>query len=57
MSDTIIEIRDATMDFLVDKGGSRTLKELLINFVKGNVHYDRFRAVDHLKRVYQSRQR
>lgn len=48
MPDTIIEIRDATMDFLVDKGGSRTLKELLINFVKGNVHYDRFRAVDHV---------
>lgn len=48
MSDTIIEIRDATMDFLVDRGGSRTLKELLINFAKGNVHYDRFRAVDHV---------
>lgn len=48
MPDTIIEIRDATMDFLVDRGGSRTLKELLINFVKGNVHYDRFRAVDHV---------
>jgi len=48
MSDTIIEIRDATMDFLVDRGRSGSLKELLINFVKGNVHMDRFRAVDHV---------
>lgn len=48
MSDTIIEIHDATMDFLVDRVGSRTLKELLINFVKGKVHYDRFRAIDHV---------
>lgn len=48
MPDTIIEVRDATMDFLVDRGGSGTLKELLINFVKGNVRIDHFRAVDHV---------
>lgn len=48
MPDTIIEIRDATMDFLVDRGGSGTLKELMINFLKGNVRTDHFRAVDHV---------
>ena len=36
------------MDFLVDNGNSGTLKELFINIVKGKLHYNRFRAVDHV---------
>lgn len=48
MSDTIIEIQDVTMDFLVDNGNVGTLKEFFVSLLKGKLHYDHFRAVDHV---------
>ena len=53
MPDTIIDIRDATMDFLVNNGSNGTLKELIISFLKGKLHYDRFRAVDQVSASIQ----
>lgn len=48
MADTIIEIQNATMDFLVDNGNAGTLKEAVISILKGKLHYEHFRAVDHV---------
>ncbi len=46
MKQVMIEIKGATMDFRRERGGSNSLKEFLLNLVKGKLHYDRFRAVD-----------
>ena len=46
MKQTMIEIKGATMDFRRERGGGRSLKEFIVNLLKGKLRYDRFRAVD-----------
>ena len=48
MSDIMIDIREATMDFRVDHENANSLKEFFVNMLKGKLHYDHFRAVDHV---------
>ena len=48
MSDVMIDIQNATMDFVREKSGSRTLKELFVNIARGNLQVEHFRAVDHV---------
>ena len=48
MSDIMIDIRGATMDFHVDHENANSLKEFFVNLLKGKLHYDHFRAVDHV---------
>lgn len=48
MSDIMIDIQHATMDFHVDTERAGTFKEFMINMVKGKLHYDHFRAVDNV---------
>ena len=46
MSDIMIDIKEATMDFRVDDSRSNSFKEFFVNLLKGKIQYDRFRAVD-----------
>ena len=46
MSDVMIDIQKATMDFHVETERAGTLKELVIHLLKGKLHYEHFRAVD-----------
>lgn len=46
MKEVMIEINGATMDFRRERGGSNSLKEFIVNLLKGKLRYDRFRAVD-----------
>ncbi len=48
MDDVMIDIQQATMDFLVESERSKTFKELLINLAKGKMRIDHFRAIDHV---------
>ena len=48
MSDVMIDIKDATMDFHVQHEGVNSLKEFIVNALKGKLKYDHFRAVDHV---------
>jgi len=48
MSDIMIDIKGATMDFHVDHENANSLKEFFVNILKGKLHYDHFRAVDHV---------
>lgn len=46
MEDMMIDIQKATMDFRLEDSNTKSLKEFLINLVKGKVKYSHFRAVD-----------
>lgn len=46
MSDIMIDIREATMDFHVEHENVNSLKEFLVNMLRGKIRYDHFRAVD-----------
>ena len=46
MKEVMIEIQGATMDFRRERGGGNSLKEFIVNLLKGKLRYDRFRAVD-----------
>lgn len=48
MSDIMIDIKEATMDFRVQHENVNSLKEFVVNVLKGKLQYDRFRAVDHV---------
>lgn len=48
MSENMIEIKDAVMDFHRDKVGSTSFKEFFVNLLKGKVGREVFRAVDHV---------
>ena len=48
MSDFMIDIQNATMDFRLEQSGARTLKEHVINILKGKLQIEHFRAVDHV---------
>ena len=48
MSDIMIDIKEATMDFHVQHEGVNSLKEFMVNVLKGKLKYDHFRAVDHV---------
>ena len=48
MSDVMIDIKEATMDFHVEHESTNSLKEFLVNFLKGKLQYDHFRAVDNV---------
>lgn len=48
MSDIMIDIREATMDFHVEHESVNSLKEFLVNVLKGKLQYDHFRAVDNV---------
>lgn len=48
MSDVMIDIQKATMDFHVETERAGTLKELVIHLLKGKLHYEHFRAVDNV---------
>ena len=48
MVDTMIELQNATMDFHVESERVGTLKEMAIRLLKGKLHYEHFRAVDHV---------
>lgn len=48
MSDVMINIREATMDFRVEHEGAHSLKELFVKMLKGKIKYEHFRAVDHV---------
>lgn len=48
MSDIMIDIQQATMDFHVEKEQVGTFKEFIIKFLKGKLKFDHFRAVDHV---------
>ena len=48
MSDIMIDIQNATMDFHVEHENVNSLKEFLLKLVKGQLQYDHFRAVDHV---------
>ncbi len=42
----MIELRNVTMDFKVQKENIKSIKEYLVNIIKGKVTYERFRAVN-----------
>ena len=46
MSDIMIDIREATMDFHLEHENTNSFKEFFVNLLKGKIHYDHFRAVD-----------
>lgn len=46
MSEIMIDIQEATMDFRMQNDRANTLKENVINILKGKLHYEYFRAVD-----------
>ena len=46
MEQNMIEIKGVTMDFRRERGGGNSLKEFIVNLLKGKLRYDRFRAVD-----------
>lgn len=48
MSDIMIDIQNATMDFHVEHESVNSLKEFLVNVLKGKIQYDHFRAVDNV---------
>lgn len=48
MSDIMIDIKEATMDFHVEHESVNSLKEFLVNVLKGKLQYDHFRAVDNV---------
>jgi len=48
MSDIMIDIQEATMDFHVDHENTNSFKEFFVNLLKGKLHYDHFRAVDNV---------
>lgn len=48
MSDLMIDIQNATMDFCLEHSGARTLKEYAVNILKGKLQIEHFRAVDHV---------
>ena len=48
MSDIMIDIREATMDFHLEHENTNSFKEFFVNLLKGKIHYDHFRAVDHV---------
>ena len=48
MSEIMIDIQEATMDFRMQNGRANTLKENVINALKGRLQYEHFRAVDHV---------
>ena len=46
MEQIMIEIKGATMDFRRESSSGKSLKEFIVNLLKGKLRYDRFRAVD-----------
>ena len=48
MADAMIDIREATMDFHLEHENINSFKEFFVNLLKGKIHYDHFRAVDHV---------
>lgn len=48
MSDIMIDIQNATMDFHVEHENVNSLKEFMLKFLKGQLQYDHFRAVDNV---------
>lgn len=44
----MIEIRDVVMDFHKEQERINSFKEFFINLLRGKLHYDHFRAVDHI---------
>lgn len=46
MSEVMIDIQQATMDFRVQHENINSLKEFFVNLLKGKLQYDHFRAVD-----------
>lgn len=48
MSEIMIDIREATMDFRMQNDRANTLKEVVIHALKGELRYEHFRAVDHV---------
>ena len=42
----MIELKNVTMDFKVQKENIKSIKEYLVNIIKGKVTYERFRAVN-----------
>lgn len=48
MSDIMIDIQEATMDFRMHSDRANTLKEVVISALKGKLRYEHFRAVDHV---------
>ncbi|MGM9669163.1 MAG: ABC transporter ATP-binding protein [Faecousia sp.] len=48
MSDAMIDIQNVTMDFRVESSKANSLKELAVTMLKGKLHIEQFRAVDHV---------
>ena len=48
MNDVMIDIQNATMDFRVQHENVNSLKEFMVNALKGKLQFDHFRAVDHV---------
>lgn len=48
MADNMIEIRDAVMDFHTQHDNINSLKEFILNALKGKLKMDHFRAVDNV---------
>lgn len=48
MPELMIDIQNATMDFCLEHSGSKTLKEYVVNILKGKLQIEHFRAVDHV---------
>lgn len=42
----MIDIKNITMDYKVQKEHIKSLKEFIVNFIRGKISYDEFRAVD-----------
>lgn len=48
MSDNMIDVREVTMDFRLEHENVNSLKEFFVKLMKGKIHYEHFRAVDHV---------
>jgi ABC-2 type transport system ATP-binding protein/lipopolysaccharide transport system ATP-binding protein len=44
----MIEVKNVTMDFIVQNENIRSIKEYVVNVLKGKISYRKFRALDNV---------